>query len=118
MIDLDPLLTNTGMLKAKHNDYRLWIYPRGRPNYWGSMQIMHMLIYTGMYHCRFVVKSRKKDNYSLVYAFMEAVSQAKKPSVAAEMFGKKIAALSYHSPMGRSLLPLFVNKYHRTQAPS
>lgn len=69
VIDLDEMATMTAPLKARVNDYRLWLYPRASPNYWGSMQIMHMLIYTGVYHVRFVAKSRKKDRYSMIYAF-------------------------------------------------
>jgi hypothetical protein len=29
-----------------------------------------MLMLAGFYHCRFYVKSRKKDPYSMVYAFI------------------------------------------------
>lgn len=118
VVDLDPLLTNGSPLYARHNDFRLWIYPRANPNYWGSIQIMHMLIYTGMYHCRFVVKSRENDRYAMIYAFFAAVTQAKKPSFMAEISGQKFAAISYHSPMGRSLMPMEVNYYERTQGPS
>ena len=117
-IDLDPLLTNGSALESRFNDYRLWIYPRANPNYWGSPQIWHMLVYTGMYHCRFVVKSRKKCRYSLVYAYFMAISKARKPSVMAEFIGRKVANVLYTSPMGRSLPPMQVNRYNRNQAPS
>lgn len=69
VVDLDEMATMTAPLKSRFNDFRLWLYPRASPNYWGSMQLMHMLIYTGVYHCRFVIKSRKNDRYSMIYAF-------------------------------------------------
>lgn len=48
VIDYDMLVTNGSPLMSKFNDYRLWIYPRSRPNYWGSLQIYYMLLLTGM----------------------------------------------------------------------
>lgn len=69
VVDLEEMATMTAPLKSRFNDFRLWLYPRASPNYWGSMQMYHMLMYTGIYHCRFVIKSRKNDRYSMIYAF-------------------------------------------------
>lgn len=74
-IPLDQLMTVPQRLYARHNDYRITIYPQMIPNYWGSPMIWNMLINTGFFHCRFFVKSRKKDPYSMVYAFFAAVTQ-------------------------------------------
>jgi ribosomal protein S5 len=95
-INLDLTHTTPNLLYGKHNDYRLWIYPRTKPNFWGSPQIWHMLVCTGFYHCRFVVKSRNKNAYSLVYAFFAAVCRNKTPQSIAEYSGRKI----YHTYFG------------------
>jgi ribosomal protein S5 len=74
-IPLDQMMTVPQVLKARHNDFRITIYPQMAPNYWGHPVIWKMLIYTGFYHCRFFIKSRKKDPYSMIYAFFQAVTQ-------------------------------------------
>jgi len=45
------------------------------PNYWGHPIVWKMLLYTGFFHCRFSVKSRKRDPYSMIYAYFAAVTQ-------------------------------------------
>lgn len=111
VIDIDHMLTLGSSLKSKFYDYRLWIYPRSNPNYWGSMQIYHMLMLTGIWHCRFVVKSRKRNPYALVYAYMMAITQAKKPSVFAELTGQKFATVTYNSMYGQSVPMLGQSRY-------
>ena len=57
-----------------------------------------MLLYTGFYHCRFVIKSRKKDPYSMIYAFFAAVTKNRTPDELAMIQGRKIRQLSYGNP--------------------
>jgi len=116
-IDIDHFMSFSAPLQARFNDYRLWMYPRASPNYWGSMQMMHMLIYTGIYHCRFVVKSRKKDKYSMIYAYFKILTKIKKPSDFAKVTGQKLSAISYNSPLGASMLSPFVQEFVDQQAP-
>lgn len=68
-IPMDHLWTSPEILKARHNDYRITIFPQKTPNYWGHPVVWQMLLHAGFFHCRFYVKSRKKDPYSMVYAF-------------------------------------------------
>jgi ribosomal protein S5 len=117
VIDIDSMLTNGAPLISKYNDYRLWIYPRFNPNYWGSMQIQLMLIYTGMYHCRFVTKSRKKNKYALVYAFFMAVAQSKRPSTFAELTGLKHTSITFNSAYGSGINNPNIPKYHKRTLP-
>lgn len=116
-IDLDQFMTLTAPLFTRFNDFRLWLYPRASPNYWGSMQMMHMLIYTGIYHCRFVIKSRKNDRYSMIYAFFKAITMIKKPTEFAKVTGQKIAAISYNSPLGASMISPIVQEFAQNQRP-
>lgn len=116
-IDLDPMITLTAPLYTRFNDFRLWLYPRASPNYWGSMKMMHLLIYTGIYHVRFVIKSRKNDNYSMLYAFFELMATIKKPSDFAKLTGMKTHALTYNSPLGSSLMVGEVAQFAKEQAP-
>jgi hypothetical protein len=103
VIDYDQLMSFTAPLSARFNDFRLWIYPRASPNYWGSMHMYNMLVFSGIYHCRFVIKSRKKDNYSMLYAFFSIMTRIKKPVVWAEGIGERYANVTYNSPSGRSM---------------
>lgn len=117
-IDLDPMITLGAPIQSRFHDYRLWLYPRASPNYWGSPKIMHLLIYTGIYHMRFVVKSRKKDNYSLLYAYFMAVTKIKKPSQFAEITGRRFGEVTYNSPLGRSLVHYETHQFLRNAGPS
>jgi small subunit ribosomal protein S5 len=78
-INLDSEFTCSTRLEGKHGDFKLTIHPQTSPNYWGNPMIWHMLVYTGIFHARFVCVSRKKEPYSMVYAFMEAVCKNKTP---------------------------------------
>ena len=99
VIDLDPFVTLGAPLFAKFNDFRLWLHPRKSPNYWGSQQMMYMLIYTGIYHVRFTIKSRKNDRYSMIYAYFKCVTKIKKPADFAKITGRKHQAMSFISPL-------------------
>src|SRR5690606_38158176 len=116
VIDFDYLNTLAAPIRTRFNDFRLWLYPRASPNFWGSMQLRNMLIYTGIYHCRFVIKSRKNDRYSMIYAYFQAMTKVKKPTVFAEITGQNIAAISYNSPSGRSLAHFETHEYIKNDA--
>jgi hypothetical protein len=74
-IPIDHQQTVSGILKARHNDYRITIFPQKDANYWGNPIIWHMLLNTGFFHCRYYVKSRKRDPYSLIYCYFAAVTK-------------------------------------------
>lgn len=89
-VNIDMVNTSPNAIYARHNDYRIWIYPREKPNYWGSPIIWHMMVLTGLFHCRFVIKSRNKDTYSMLYAYFAAVCRNKTPQMMAEHSGAKL----------------------------
>jgi ribosomal protein S5 len=118
VIDFDHLISLTAPLQTKFNDFRLWLYPRSSPNYWGSMQMYNMLLYTGINHCRFVIKSRKKDLYSMIYAYFELVTKIKKPTQFAEFSGQKYAHVTFNTPLGRSMPYYGQMEYIKSHKPS
>jgi ribosomal protein S5 len=97
-IPLDQLMTVPQVLKARHNDFRITIYPQMQPNYWGHPVVWKMLIHTGFFHCRFWVKSRKRDPYSMIYAFFQAVTKNRTQDELAQITGRKITQISYGNP--------------------
>lgn len=97
-IPLDPLMSVPQVLEARHNDFRIKIFPQMAPNYWGNPIIWKMLLSTGFFHCRFAVKSRKRDPYSMIYAYFAAVTQNRSQDEIAQITGKKISQISYGNP--------------------
>ena len=79
-VNVDFNFTCPKMLEGRHNDFSIKIYPQATPNYWGNPQIWKMLLHSGLSHCRFVCKSRKRDPYSMIYAFFLAISANKTPN--------------------------------------
>lgn len=77
------------MLRGRHNDFRIKLWSQQASNYWGSPQIWKMLIYAGLHHVRFACKSRKRDPYSLVYAFFIAITQNTTLEEIARVSGRK-----------------------------
>ena len=73
------------MLEGRHNDFKIRIYPQAKPNFWGNPHIWKMLLHSGLVHCRYVCKSRKRDPYSLIYAFFSAVTENTTPDEIARM---------------------------------
>ena len=96
------LMSCPKILDGQHNDFRIKIYPQTKPNYWGNPTIWKMLLHSGLVHCRFVCKSRKRDPYSLIYAYFAAVSMNSSPEEIARMQGKKIWHTAYGNPMTNS----------------
>ena len=76
-LDWDEVHTSPCMMRGRHNDFYLKIWPQRTPNYWGNPIIWKMLLATGFKHCRYQCKSRERDPYSLIYAFFAAVTQTK-----------------------------------------
>ena len=74
-LDWDTNWTTPIKLKGRHNDFYISIWPQKRPNFWGNPTIWKMLECTGFEHCRYSCKSRKRDPYSLIYAYFTAVTQ-------------------------------------------
>lgn len=62
------------IMEGAHNDFRIKIWPQERPNYWGNPMIWKMLLHAGFVHCRYTCKSRKREPYSMIYAFFNAVT--------------------------------------------
>eukprot|EP00347_Sterkiella_histriomuscorum_P015440 403357023 len=92
------IMTSPLILKGRHNDYHIKILPQQHPNYWGHPVIHKMLITTGFYHCRFAVKSRKRDPYSMIYAFVQAVSKNLSLDDISQMKGIKTHQISFGNP--------------------
>jgi ribosomal protein S5 len=78
-VPLDANMSVSRRLEGRHNDFHLKVWPQDTANYWGNPHIWKMLLHTGMTHCRFMIKSRKSDPYSMVYAFFNAVTQNQTP---------------------------------------
>ena len=117
VVDIDHMLTNGATLQSKFNDYRLWINPSKQPNLWGSFQLKLMLIYTGMFHVSFHTVSRKRNIYALVYAYFMAVTINKRPTVVAELSGRKVATITYNTPFGIGNANPHLNRYHKRTLP-
>lgn len=77
-------------LEGKHNDVFIKIIPQSEPNYWGNPMVWQMLLATGFFHCRFTIRSRKKEPYSMMYAYFQAISKNKTPELISQIRGIKI----------------------------
>jgi ribosomal protein S5 len=86
-IDIDPEQSSCTFLEGRHNDFRIKIWPQNSPNFWGNPTIWKILLHSGLVHCRFSCKSRKRDPYSLLYAYFAAVTQNTTPDAIARMQG-------------------------------
>jgi len=97
MINLSHDWTVCRRLEGRHNDYQIKIFPQPEPNFWGSHTIWHMLVYTGLFHCRFSVVSRKREPYSMIYAFFEAVGKNITLEQQSQMTGYKITEIAHRT---------------------
>jgi ribosomal protein S5 len=108
VIRQDPLFSCPTDLKARFNDFRIYIRSQYDPKIWGNPIMALMLRYAGLYHCSFVIISRSKEPYAMVFAFFKAVTKNVTPDILAEMSGTK----SNNQYIGRprryehSMLPL------------
>jgi len=102
-LDLEEVFTTPKTLEGRHNDFKIKIIPQQTPNYWGNPTIWEMLKHTGFFHCRFICVSRKRDPYSLVYGFFNAIIKNKSPSQVAMVTGKKLHRMGYINPTTNSM---------------
>merc|ERR1711990_1318951 len=98
LLDIEDISTSPRILVGRHNDFKIKIFPQQVPNYWGNPTIWEMLKHTGFFHCRFTCISRKRDPYSLIYGFFNAIVKNKSPSQIAQVTGRKLHRLAYVSP--------------------
>ena len=84
-IHLDPKFSVAMDMKSKFNDYRLEIRSSSNPSFWGNHTMCLMLRYAGLYHLRFIIKSRKKEPYAMVFAFFKAVTKNKTREITQEI---------------------------------
>lgn len=101
-VNIEEVFTSPMLLEGRHNDFKIKIFPQQVPNYWGNPTIWEMLKHTGFFHCRFVCVSRKRDPYSLVYAFFNAVHRNKAPSQIAQATGRKVYRTGVVNPTTNS----------------
>lgn len=88
-ISVDSHMTCPRDLKARFNDYRLYIKGKNNPKLWGNPLMCLMLRYAGLYHVEFNIVSRKKEPYAMCFAFFKAVIQNRTPTQVLENFGEK-----------------------------
>ena len=55
-------------------------------------------MHSGLYHCRFACKSRKRDPYSMIYAFFIAITQNTTLEEIARVEGKKSYLVGWVDP--------------------
>jgi hypothetical protein len=61
------------------------------------------LKHTGFFHCRFTCVSRKRDPYSLIYGFFNAITKTRSPQQIAQVSGNKVHRLGYINPTTNSM---------------
>lgn len=101
-IDLHEVFTTPKMLEGRHNDFKIKIFPQKVPNYWGNPTIWEMLKHTGFFHCRFTCVSRKRDPYSLIYGYFNAIQKNRSPQQIAAVNGSKFHRMAYVNTMTNS----------------
>ena len=101
-IDIEDIFTSPRMLEGRHNDFKIKIFPQSVPNYWGNPTVWEMLKHTGFFHCRFVCVSRKRDPYSLIYGFFNAIVKNKTPAQIAAVSGEKLHRMGHVNPLTNS----------------
>lgn len=101
-IDIDEVFTSPKMLEGRHNDFRIKIFPQQVPNYWGNPTLWEMLKHTGFFHCRFTCVSRKRDPYSLIYGYFNAIQGNRTPQQISAVRGTKLYRMAYVSPLTNS----------------
>jgi hypothetical protein len=100
---MEETFTSPRILVGRHNDFKIKIFPQKVPNYWGNPTMWEMLKHTGFFHCRFTCVSRKRDPYSLIYGYFNAVTKNKSPSLIAQVTGEKLHRVGYINPTSNSM---------------
>ena len=88
------------ILEGRHNDFHIKIVPQPISNYWGNPQMWRMLLATGLYHCRFMCKSRKNEPYSMIYAYFNAVTKNVTIPEKSKMEGTRLHHVAFTNPNG------------------
>ncbi|CAD8109300.1 unnamed protein product [Paramecium primaurelia] len=102
-ISLDLWHTCPIPLTGRFNDAEIEINPRPLGfNAYGNPQIASMLMLTGIHHCSFKVRSRNQVPYSLLYAFMQAVTNNTSAEEVSEACGMKIYRQNWGKKIGRT----------------
>jgi len=78
MLNIDLLHTCPLILQGRHNDFKIKMFPQKHGNFWGNPTIWEMLKCSGIVHLRYVCISRKRDPYSLIYGYFNAVHRLRK----------------------------------------
>jgi hypothetical protein len=89
VINHDLKFTVASDLKSKFHDYRIYLKSVYEPSYWGNPKMVLMFRYAGLYHYYFIIKSRKKDPYSELFAFIQLVTKNKTQKDISEYYGYK-----------------------------
>lgn len=76
-IHLDPNFSCAMDLKGRFNDFRLEVRSANKPSFWGNHIMCLMLRFAGLYHIRFIVRSRKKEPYAMIFAFFKVLTKNK-----------------------------------------
>lgn len=92
------LNTTPTMLRGRHNDFRIKIWSQQVSNFWGNPTIWKLLIHSGFLHCRFACKSRKRDPYSMIYAFFIAITQNTTLEEISRVRGEKMHNVGWVDP--------------------
>ncbi|CAD8062498.1 unnamed protein product [Paramecium sonneborni] len=102
-ISLDLWHTCPIPLTGRFNDAEIEINPRPLGfNAYGNPQIASMIMLTGIHHCSFKVRSRNQVPYSLLYAFMQAVTGNTSAEEVSEACGMKIYRQNWGKKIGRT----------------
>jgi ribosomal protein S5 len=101
-LDIDDVMTMPRMLEGRHNDFRIKLFPQMMPNYWGNPTIWEMLKHTGFFHCRFTCISRKRDPYSLIYGYFNAIIKTKSAKTISQIQGEKHHRVAFVNPLTNS----------------
>ena len=89
VIPTDKIMTVNSDMRARFNDYRLVIKQNSEPSYWGNPLMCLMLRYAGLYHYDFIIKSRKKEPYAMLFAFIKCIIKNQTQKDVHEAFGWK-----------------------------
>jgi ribosomal protein S5 len=97
VIEHDEHFSCPNDLVGRFNDFHLYVKSRYEPKIWGNPIMALMLRYAGLFHCEFVIRSRNKGKYAMVFAFFKAVTRNRTPLYTTEVLGTK----NYRSYIGR-----------------
>jgi ribosomal protein S5 len=73
-VPMDYFMTFPQELYAKYNSVRMTISPNRSFNAFGNPVLAHMLLLTGITHCKFKVISKNMNRYALVMAYFKLIT--------------------------------------------